>query len=292
MCPSDLDLSGIQALYPPTAVPNAPSSLTAAPATSAPSSTITISWTDNATNETGYLVQRSADGVTFTQVAQLGANVQTYSNSGLSANTIYYFRVQAINGTAVSGYSNTASAQTSASTTTNSAPTVAISTPSNNASYPANTTVSFSGSASDTTDGNLSSSLVWTSSLDGQIGTGASFSRTLSAGTHTITARATDSGGLSGSAQITVSVTTTQSQSGPSLTARGYKVKGGQKVDLSWTGFTTTSVDIYRNSTRITTATGTTFTDSLSAKGGGTYSYKACAAGSATTCSNTASVTF
>ena len=150
-------------------------------------------------------VQRSSDGVNFTQVAQLGANVQSYTNTGLSPSTTYFYRVQAINGTAVSGYSNTASAQTSASTTTNSAPTVAISTPSNNASYPANTTVSFSGSASDTTDGNLSSSLVWTSSLDGQIGTGASFSRTLSAGTHTITARATDSGGLSGSAQITVS---------------------------------------------------------------------------------------
>ena len=262
------------------------------PTASTPSSAISLTWADNASNETGYILQRSTDGVNFTQVAQLGANVQSYTNTGLSPSTTYYYRAQAINGSAVSGYSNTASAQTAAATTTNTAPTVTISTPANNASYPANTTVSFSASATDTLDGNVSANLVWTSSLDGQIGTGASFSRTLSSGSHTITARVVDSGGLAGAAQVTVNVTTVQSQTGPTLTARGYKVKGAQKVDLAWSGFASTSVDIYRNNTRIATTSSTTYTDGINSKGAGTYSYKACAAGSATTCSNTASVTF
>jgi len=50
---------------------------------------------------------------------------------------------------------------------------------------------------------------VWTSSIDGSLGTGASVSRVLTVGTHTITARATDSGSLSGQAQISVTITGT-----------------------------------------------------------------------------------
>ncbi len=66
--------------------------------------------------------------------------------------------------------------------------------------------MSFAGTASDAEDGNLTSNIIWTSSLDGQIGTGGSFSKVLSSGTHTITADVTDTGGLVGSASITVVV--------------------------------------------------------------------------------------
>ena len=72
----------------------------------------------------------------------------------------------------------------------------------------AGTSVSFSGSASDPEDGNLSGGLSWSSSLDGSIGSGASFSTSgLSVGSHTITASVTDSGGLSDSAQVSITVT-------------------------------------------------------------------------------------
>ena len=58
----------------------------------------------------------------------------------------------------------------------------------------------FSGTAVDPEDGNLTGeSFVWVSSIDGQIGTGASFSTTLSAGRHTITLTATDSQHFEGS---------------------------------------------------------------------------------------------
>ena len=91
----------------------------------------------------------------------------------------------------------------------NTAPSVGISSPSNGASFVQGSSVSFSGSASDTEDGNISSSLSWSSSLDGNIGSGASFSTSgLSAGSHTVTASVTDSGGLSDSAQVSITITT------------------------------------------------------------------------------------
>ncbi len=102
----------------------------------------------------------------------------------------------------------------------NTAPSVSITAPTNGSSFASGTAVTFSGTASDTQDGNLSSSLAWTSSLDGTIGSGASFSTsTLSVGTHTITAAVTDSGSLSGSAAISVTIT-----SGGSVTVTFYSV--------------------------------------------------------------------
>src|SRR5207253_727709 len=79
----------------------------------------------------------------------------------------------------------------------------------NPSSFVQGTSVSFSGSGSDVEDGPLSgASLVWTSSRDGQIGTGASFrTTTLSVGTHTITLTAKDSQGATGTATVTVTIT-------------------------------------------------------------------------------------
>jgi hypothetical protein len=86
------------------------------------------------------------------------------------------------------------------------APTVTISTPVTGTLVQPTDSVAFSGSASDNQDGVLSGGLQWTSSLDGAIGTGASFSRLLSIGVHTVTAMVTDSSGSVGIASITVEV--------------------------------------------------------------------------------------
>ncbi len=87
----------------------------------------------------------------------------------------------------------------------NTAPTVSIATPANNASFTQGDSVSFSASASDAEDGALSASITWTSSRDGAIGTGASFSTaSLSVGTHTVTASVTDSGNLTTTDTVTV----------------------------------------------------------------------------------------
>lgn len=101
-----------------TTVPTAPSGLTA---TAISSSRIDLSWS-NVSGETGYEIDRSPDGATWTQIATTGANVATFSNTGLNANTTYSYRVRATNGSGDSASSNTASATTPATPSIPAAP--------------------------------------------------------------------------------------------------------------------------------------------------------------------------
>jgi surface protein len=93
------------------ALPDAPSSLVA---TAVSSSRIDITWTNNATSYDGTKIERSTDGVNFTEIATVGSGVSTYANTGLSSGTQYYYRVRAYKGALNSAYSNTADATTSA----------------------------------------------------------------------------------------------------------------------------------------------------------------------------------
>ena len=88
----------------------------------------------------------------------------------------------------------------------NTAPGVAIITPLNGTAVLAATPLTFSATATDGEDGDLAPVLNWNSSIDGNFASGGTSDTTLSMGVHTITASVTDSGGLSGSAQITVTV--------------------------------------------------------------------------------------
>ncbi|MEP6732747.1 MAG: PKD domain-containing protein [bacterium] len=92
---------------------------------------------------------------------------------------------------------------------TNTAPMAVISTPINGATFVQRATVAFGGTGNDAEDGALSgSSLTWSSNLDGQIGTGTSFSTSsLSVGTHVITLTARDAQGLTGLAARTITIT-------------------------------------------------------------------------------------
>jgi hypothetical protein len=89
--------------------PAAPTGLTA----SAVSRTrINLAWTDNATNETGYLIERSSSGDPFRQIASVSANVRTFSDTGPLRQKRYTYRVRATNGAGQSAYSNIATAKT------------------------------------------------------------------------------------------------------------------------------------------------------------------------------------
>ena len=87
---------------------------TSATATAVSSSEIDLTWIDNSVSETGYKIERKRTSAgTYAQIAQVGANVQSYSDTnGLDANTRYYYRIRATNGTIDSDYSNTPSAVT------------------------------------------------------------------------------------------------------------------------------------------------------------------------------------
>jgi serine protease len=79
---------------------------------------------------------------------------------------------------------------------------------------------------------------------------------------------------------------------GITLSASGYKVKGFNTVDLTWTGATTTSVDVYRNGGLLATVSNTgSYTDHTGTKSKATFTYQVCEAGTST-CSNSVTVTF
>ena len=86
---------------------------TSATATAVSSSQINLTWIDNSASETGYKIERKTGAAgTYAQIVQVGANVRSYSDHGLTSNTRYYYRVRATNGTLNSDYSNEPSAVT------------------------------------------------------------------------------------------------------------------------------------------------------------------------------------
>lgn len=91
------------------AVPAAPTNLASSSVTA---TSITLTWTDNASNETGFVIERQNGDGTWTQVGTTGANVTTFANTGLSSGVTYVYRVRAENVSGPSGYSNTFSATT------------------------------------------------------------------------------------------------------------------------------------------------------------------------------------
>ncbi len=97
----------------------APANLTA---TVVSSSRIDLAWSD-VSGETGYKIERSTNGTTWTQIATTGANVTSYSNTGLNSATSYSYRVKANNAGGDSAASNVASATTPTAPTLPSAPT-------------------------------------------------------------------------------------------------------------------------------------------------------------------------
>jgi PKD repeat protein len=120
---------------------------------------------------------------------------------------------------------------------------------------------------------------------DGATGSGRTVPHSYTqAGSYTVKLTVTDDDGASGTASSTVAPVT-------GLTARGYKQKGVQKVELSWIGSSGVSYDVLRDGTRIATVAGASYTDSLDRRSSGTYRYQVCAAGSQI-CSSQATVNF
>jgi hypothetical protein len=106
-------------------------------------------------------------------------------------------------------------------------PTVTITSPGNGTSITLGQSVTFVATATDPEDGNISSGLSWLSDLDGVIGSGASFSTSaLRGGAHVITASVIDTGGLSGSAAISIVVNVDNLAAEDVSTARGTRSSG------------------------------------------------------------------
>jgi len=93
----------------PVEPPAAPSGLSAV-ATSCDQ--IDLAWTDNSNNESSFVIERGTNGVNFTPIASVGADVAAYNDTTVAENTTYYYRVKASNSGGESSYTNTANALT------------------------------------------------------------------------------------------------------------------------------------------------------------------------------------
>ena len=92
----------------------APAASTGLTATPSSTTQINLAWTDNSNNEMTFKIERSPTGLpgSYTQVGTVGANVTSYSDTGLTDSTPYYYRVRAGNLGGDSAFSNSASATT------------------------------------------------------------------------------------------------------------------------------------------------------------------------------------
>jgi hypothetical protein len=102
------DYSNMDSMFVPdfTTTPAAPSNLLASNVT--PTS-LTLNWTDNANNETGFTIQY-ATNKSFSNpvvITVVGQNVTTYNITGLTRNTKYFFRISAFNPNFTSPWSPT-----------------------------------------------------------------------------------------------------------------------------------------------------------------------------------------
>jgi uncharacterized repeat protein (TIGR01451 family) len=92
--------SGQSAAVPATTAPGAPVASTSLFA----STVIRVAWTSDPV-VTGFSIEQSTDGVNFSPLATVGATARSYTNSGLTASTTYFYRIQAMNATGPSDYS-------------------------------------------------------------------------------------------------------------------------------------------------------------------------------------------
>jgi hypothetical protein len=81
-------------------------------ATALSSTSISITWNDNSSNETGFRIRRSTDGINYSLLVNVPANTISYTDTGLAPNTTYYYQVGAFNACGIANNPTPASATT------------------------------------------------------------------------------------------------------------------------------------------------------------------------------------
>jgi len=109
------DRNAIRSLYQLTAPATIPAAPTGLAATATSTSQVHLTWTDNASDETAFVVEYAALGGGYQQAGgELAANTTAADVGGLAEATGYQFRVRARNTAGDSAFSNVASTATNA----------------------------------------------------------------------------------------------------------------------------------------------------------------------------------
>jgi hypothetical protein len=162
----------------------------------------------------------------------------------------------------------------------NTAPTLTITSPANNSSFAEGTAITFAATATDVEDGSLSDAIVWKLGSV-TLHTGASFTKNdLEVGTHTLDVSVTDSGNLTTTKQVTVTVTQTSVEQtlNATITTDKSSYINGEKVYVTTTvkdqgGAAVASASV---SVQLTSANGTktTYSGTTGTTGVYTFSYR------------------
>ena len=94
----------VQITYTVPTPPNAPSN---ASAVNISSSSNSLTWNDNSTNEESFYINRALNGGGFSLIATTTANTTSYTDNGLTSDRTYSYQIRAVNSAGSSGYSNT-----------------------------------------------------------------------------------------------------------------------------------------------------------------------------------------
>lgn len=267
----------------PTAVP--PTPVLAVPVTAPQNNTLT--WTEPATTQdtglVGFLIQRApAPAGPFATIATiLSSSRRSYADTTVASNTSYSYQVIAYNGI---GNSTPSNIQTITSATF-TLPTVALTTPANNANYFLPAAIGLTATATPFGAGVTISKVEFYNgaSLLATILAPGPYTFTwtgMAAGTYTLTAKVYDSLGVNAvSAPVTVNVLTATAITAP---LNGAAFNPGAPISISATatalaGATISKVDFYADAVLIGTSTVAPYTVSWNTATGGLHNLTATA---------------
>src|SRR5438128_4195900 len=155
---------------------------------------------------------RDSAGVDLSTHVVWSSNLAGPLGTGAVVTTSLGQGTHTITATVTDGQGLTGSSQISLTVTPpppgNTAPLVTITAPASGQTLASSATITFTGSASDLEDGDVTAAISWTSARDGALGTGGTITHMLSEGTHQLTATVADRGGLTASATVTIQVVT------------------------------------------------------------------------------------
>jgi hypothetical protein len=258
-------------------LPVAPGNLTA---TTLSDTEISLVWSDNSNNETGFRLERSADGSNWTEFAVTAGNIASLIDTGLTASTNYQYRARAYNSNGNSGYSNIGTATTNApdiATCTTNTPALTMS-PNTQYSKPG-ASLTYSIKLTNQDSSACSASTFTLTNSDGLIlgsyslSSGDSTTAPVIEGNSTKSVTASAIGHADASKSATVIVDSTAPKAPGSLKATVNKRT--QTVSLSWIASTDTGSGLLNyviklNNTSIGTTTTTKYIDN---PGKGTFTY-------------------